>query len=306
MIEIVTALAPIFAIIVLGAVLRHSQLVAEPFWIPCERLNYFCLFPSLMYMQVATAELAGISLHSTAVVLLGAVALGGLFLTAWSAVRPHPGPVFSSVLQGALRPNTYVGVAAATALYGQAGLSVTALAIAITIPVLNVGSILVLALHGSHGARARANIARTVLTNPVILAVVAGAITNLGGLGIPKPIASTLGVLGAASLPLGLLAVGASLDVAAARIAGGPVLQSSLVKLALVPLATYGIGRMVGLNGVPLNTLVLFNALPCTPSAYIMARLLGGDHRVAAGIISFQTAFAVLTMPLVLALTTGQ
>jgi malonate transporter and related proteins len=49
-----------------------------------------------------------------------------------------------------------------------------------------------------------------------------------------------------------------------------------------------------------LGTVVLFNALPCTPSVYIMARLLGGDHRIAAGIISVQTVLAAFSMPLVL------
>lgn len=68
-------------------------------------------------------------------------------------------------------------------------------------------------------------------------------------------------------------------------------------------MATHGIRGRRGLSGVSLNTLVLFNALP---SACIVARLLGGDHRVAAGIISFQTLVAALTMPLFLALTTWQ
>lgn len=36
-----------------------------------------------------------------------------------------------------------------------------------------------------------------------------------------------------------------------------------------------------------------------------MARLLGGDHRVAAGIISVQTLVAGVTMPLALALSGG-
>ena len=56
--------------------------------------------------------------------------------------------MFSTVLQGALRPNTYVGVAAATAIYGKPGLTITAVAIALTIPLLNVGSILVLTRYG--------------------------------------------------------------------------------------------------------------------------------------------------------------
>lgn len=298
--EIATALAPIFILIIMGFVLRHRTMIVEEFWLPCERLNYFYLFPALMFSQIATASYGGLSLRLMAVTLLGAVLVGGAILYAWRLFRPQPGPVFSSVLQGALRPNTYVGVAAATALYGEAGLTVTAVAIAIMIPLLNVGSIVVLAIHGNDGPVNKGHLAKSILTNPVILSVVAGALVNGAGLPIPKTIGSILTVLGGASLPLGLLAVGAGLDVAAARVSHGPVMQSSIVKLALVPLATYAIGSVVGLRGVPLSAMVLFNALPCTPSAYIMARLLGGDHRVAAGIISIQTALAAITIPIML------
>ncbi|WP_338641649.1 hypothetical protein [Burkholderia pyrrocinia] len=56
----------------------------------------------------------------------------------------------------------------------------------------------------------------------------------------------------------------------------------------------------VNRSGQALTTIVLFNSLPCTPSAYIMAKLLGGDHRLSAGIITVQTALAAVTMPLVL------
>ncbi|RJF69489.1 AEC family transporter [Rhodopseudomonas palustris] len=300
MIEITVALAPIFAIIVLGFVLRHRRMIAEEFWLPCERLNYFYLFPALMFRQIATANFSSLSLQAVAVTLLGAVAIGGALLYGWRLFRPQSGPIFSSVLQGALRPNTYVGLAAATALYGDDGMMVTAVAIAIMIPVLNVGSIVVLALYGNEGPIDPRKLLKTIVTNPVIVSVLAGAATQLLGLKLPQALASTLTILGTASLPLGLLAVGAGLDMAAPRLSHGAVLQSTIVKLGLVPFATYIIGVALGLRGVSLNAIVLFNALPCTPSAYIMARLLGGDHRIAAGIISVQTALAAVTMPAVL------
>lgn len=301
MIEITVALVPIFAIIGLGFLLKNKSLIAEEFWLPCEKLNYFYLFPTLMFSQIATANFAGFSLNSIAITLLGAVATGGTLLYGWRFIRPQPGPIFSSILQGALRPNTYVGVAAATALYGHLGLMVTAVAIAITIPVLNVGSIIVLAFHGSDGPLDKLRLIKTIATNPVIVSVLVGIVVNFLGIEIPRPLASTLNILGTASLPLGLLAVGAGLDITAARTSHGPVLQSTVVKLVLVPLTTYIIGERLGLRGVPLSAIVLFNALPCTPSAYIMARLLGGEYRIAAGIISVQTALAAVTMPVVLA-----
>lgn len=300
MFDITTSLIPIFALIIIGFLLRRTGFIAEEFWLPCEKLNYFCLFPALMFRQIATASFSGVSVHLMALTLLGAATVGGLVLYGWRLIHPQSGPVFSSVLQGALRPNTYVGVAAATALYGEPGLAVTAIAIAIMIPLLNVGSIIVLAVHGRDGPIDGIHLTKTIFTNPVILAVVSGALLNASGLSVPKAGSTILAILGSASLPLGLLAVGAGLDMAAARVSHGPVMQSSVIKLALVPLATYIIGTVLGLRGIPLSTMVLFNALPCTPSTYIMARLLGGDHRVAAGIISIQTALAAITMPAVL------
>lgn len=301
MLAITVALTPIFAMIIMGFALRRQALIADEFWLPCERLNYFYLFPALMFTQIASADFGGLSLQLMAASLLGAVAIGGLLLYGLHFVRPQPGPVFSSVLQGALRPNTYVGVAAATALFGQPGLMVTAVAIAITIPLLNVGSICLLTIYGGDGPLDMRRLAKTIASNPVILSVIAGALTNWSGLHIPDAAAATLRILGSASLPLGLLSVGAGLDVAAARVSHEPVMQSTVVKLVLVPLTTYFIGTELGLHGITLSAVVLFNALPCTPSAYIMARLLGGDPRIAAGIISVQTALAAVTMPIVLA-----
>jgi len=300
MLMIATALTPIFALILLGFILRHRKLLSEEFWMPCEKLNYFYLFPALMFSQIARADFAGFSLSQIATALLGAVVVGGLLLFVSRGVWPQPGPIFSSVLQGGLRPNTYVGVAAATAIYGQPGLMITAVAIAITIPLLNVGSILVLTLYGNEGPISKRRFIMTVFTNPVILSVLAGALVNYFAVPIPLAFSNTFTALGSASLPLGLLAVGAGLDIGAAYTARGPVLQSSIVKLALVPIATYAIGSSMGLGGVMLGTVVLFNALPCTPSVYIMARLLGGDHRIAAGIISVQTVLAAFSMPVVL------
>lgn len=156
-------------------------------------------------------------------------------------------------------------------------------------------------IYGENGAVGKMQMTKTIVTNPVIGSVVLGIVANMIELPMPGFAQATLRVLGSASLPLGLLCVGAGIDFVAVRASYSMVWLSSVVKLAILPVATCVIGRMAGLSGVPLATIVLFNALPCTPSAYIMARLFGGDYRIAAGIISIQTAIAAVTMPIVLA-----
>ena len=46
--------------------------------------------------------------------------------------------------------------------------------------------------------------------------------------------------------------------------------------------------------------LVLFFALPTASAAYVLTQVLGGDSRLMATIISLQTVFAALTLPIVL------
>ncbi len=298
--EILTALVPVFALIVLGFVIRRRHLLEAEFWQPCEKLNYYCLFPALMFSQVTRASLTQLPIFPIAVAILGAVAIGGLVLFGWRRWSGQSGAVFSSVIQGALRPNTYVGVAAAVAMYGNEGLTLTSLSIAIAIPLLNVASIIILMHYGAGGTPTLRQTAGALLRNPVILSVLLGAAFNATGLTLPVVTSSLLTILGSASLPLGLLAVGASLDMGSTKFAKGAVFQASVVKLLFVPLLTLWIGLTLGISGPALTTIVLFNALPCTPSAYIMAKLLGGDHRLSASIISVQTVLATITMPLVL------
>ncbi|MDM8340884.1 AEC family transporter [Serratia marcescens] len=297
------SLIPVIFLIAMGFTLRHKNLIDRAFWLPCEKLNYFYLFPALMFIQVGKADLSQFPVRPIALSVLGAVLIGALSLYLWRIWLKQPGPVFSSVIQGALRPNTYIGVAAAAATFGHTGLTVTSISIAVAIPLLNVASIVILMHYGQGTRPGGKQIAKALGKNPVILSVLAGLAFNASGWSLGAALENILTILGGASLPLGLLAVGAGLDIQAARTAQGPVLQSSFIKLLLVPLLTLGIGITLGISGPVLATIVLFNALPCTPSAYIMARLLGGDHRLSAGIITIQTLLAAVTIPVILLLT---
>jgi len=66
------------------------------------------------------------------------------------------GPAFTSLFQGTVRFNNYVGLTIITALYAADGLSLAALANAVLVPVGNVLSVLALARFGRHdGVRPR-------------------------------------------------------------------------------------------------------------------------------------------------------
>jgi len=300
MIPIVGALLPIFALIALGYVFRRVQFPADGFWPPLERLIYFVLFPALLVDRLANAELGMFTFGPFVAALLGAVLLVGALSFLTKRLPGMSDATFGAVFMGAVRFNTYVGIGASGAVWGDAGLTVAAVVLAIWVPLVNFLSVWVLLRHGKTASAAPMPWTRLgvgVVTNPLIVACALGALLNLTGLGLPFAIDRLVAVLGAAALPLGLLAVGAGLELGGLRLSLGPLALASVLKIAVMPLVMLGATALFGVTGLPAAVLVLFAALPGSPAAYILARQMDGDGRLMAGIITLTTLASVLTLP---------
>ncbi len=302
MLAIIWVTLPIFTLIFLGAGLRRFGPFGEDFWRGAERLVYYVLFPPLLFTTLAGADFAALAAGELA---LAMIAGAGALMLALALLRPVlgvEGPAFTSLAQGALRQNTYIGFSAAVALFGTDGLAAAAIWVAAVTPVVNVYCIAVLARHGS-GARAGLGaVARAILKNPIILASAAGAAVNLAGLAPPPVVDEVLAILARGALPLGLLAVGAGLDFAAVRRGGRALPLAVALKLAVLPLFVFAALQIFDLRGLGATVALLIAGLPTAPSSYILARQLGGDARLLAGIITVQTALSMVTLPLILTL----
>jgi len=292
----------LFALIVAGYFLRLREFPSEAFWPGAERINYFVLFPALLFSSLATAPLDNPALPRLAGAVMLGLGLAWLGLLLVKRVRAWPAARFGAFAQGALRFNTYLGLAAVGSLFGKEGLALAALMLALMVPTVNVMS--VWALTAERGVSMR-SLLLPILKNPLILACLAGALINLSGLGLPGGSDRLLSLLAAASLPLGLLCVGAALKP---RELGGeiPALGwNSVLRLLAVPLLAFAVALAVDLPAMETTILVLFFALPTAPTAYVLTRQLGGDSRLMAGIITLQTLLAAASLPLVLTLLNG-
>jgi predicted permease len=141
-------------------------------------------------------------------------------------------------------------------------------------------------------------IARQLAMNPLVLACVAGMVLHATGIGLPPVAVPVFKALGQASLPLGLLCVGAALDFSTARSWLAPVGASSVAKFGLMPLLTVGACHVWGLHGAAALAALMFQSIPTASSSYIMAKTLGGNAPLMAGIVAAQTLLAGLMMPL--------
>ena len=297
---ILAALVPIALLIGLGAGLRRCGFLAPAFWPQAERLAYYVLLPSLLVHGLATARLDGVPVLELAAVLVLSTACVALVLVAARPLFRIDGAAFTSVFQGGIRFNNYVGVSAAAGLYGAQGVALAAVANAAIVPTVNVLCVLIFARYGTAGQARPGLILRQIALNPLVLGSVGGIVLQAAHVPLPPGIEPALKALGSASLPLGLLCVGAALDFGTARRWVRPVAAASLCKFGLMPAATVLACLALGLSGPAAVTALLFQALPTASSAYIMARQLGGDAPLMAGITATQTVLAAAVLPLVM------
>jgi malonate transporter and related proteins len=302
---VVTALVPVVLLIGLGAVLRHTLLTDGGFWSEAERLSYHVLLPALFFHGLATADVARLPVGDLAAVLVcSTVIVSVLVVLLWLLLRRTAGgDAFTSVFQGSVRFNNYIGVTVAAGMYGGEGVAYAAVCNAVIVPMVNVLCVLVFARFGSVRLGPTATL-RQIVTNPLILGCAGGIAVHALGLGLPAGIGPVLGSLGSASMPLGLLCVGAALRFSALRSWAGQISIASAMKFVAMPAVTFLLAQAFGLGSRALVVAMLFQALPTASSAYMLARRLGGDAPLMAGITAVQTLVGMLAMPLVLLLAT--
>lgn len=291
----VLLLLPDFTLILLGFALRRAMHLGDHFWAGLEKLVYFVLFPALLFFSIARTRIdfaaAAPFVASGVAALGGGMLLGLLGRPLFSARRT----AFASQFQCAFRFNSYIGLAVAGQLHGEAGIAAMGILIGALVPLANLASVWMLARHG------RLGVARELARNPLILATLAGLLFNLSGLVLPEVAGRILGRLSEASIALGLLAVGAALKLRGEPGAHLPSAYLLGVKLLALPAIAWLVARRLGLGGAYFDVVVMFGALPTASSAYILAMRMGGDGAGVAWLISATTLGAMLTMPLWLA-----
>jgi predicted permease len=289
--SIASILLPDFSLILLGVILMRITRWGSEFWAGLEKMVYYVLFPALLFYSTSRTPLdfsvTGKLIQAALLLVLGGIAMG------WLA-RPlfKVGPMsFESALQTAFRFNSYMALAIAYRLGGDAGTSMMALIIGFAVPLCNMAAVHAL-VHKSGG------LAKELAKNPLLLATASGVLFNLSGLPMPEVAGVLLSRMGNASIALGLILVGAGLRLSGLSEGKAMSAYFIAVKLLAMPALALLLGRLFGLPWLQLQILVMFGALPTASSAYVLAARLGGNAPLVAFIISAGTLVSIATLPL--------
>ncbi|MCV6638533.1 AEC family transporter [Candidatus Albibeggiatoa sp. nov. NOAA] len=298
--DLTLILAPIFLIIIFGYILKHLQFLEPQVWNGFEKLVYFVSFPALLIHNLSTAQINHDVFFEIALTLIATILFMTLVLVLASSLWRSDLKAFTSVFQGGLRFNSYIGLAIVAIWLPDTGVALAAIAMMSMIPLLNVLCVLILKVYATHTPVCWRDVSTDLVKNPLIIGCVIGISLNILQIQLPQELQQSFKLVGQATLPLGLLAVGAALELHHFWRSFLNIIVSSGIKLVIFPLIVLGIHAVVQFECHVYQIVLLFSALPTATSSYILAKQLGGDAELMANIISAQVVLSLFSLPWIL------
>ena len=293
------ATLPVFALMVLGWVLKRARFLNDEFIRVANRLVFNVALPCMLFLDIAGMDpsqlldgrFVAYGFVVTLLSILGIWALTRLFLKDRTQV--------GAFVQGAYRSSAAIlGAALITNIYGDAGYA--PLMILASVPLYNVFAVLILVLEAGGGAKLDgARVKRAALNvckNPIILGILAGMPFALLGIPIPAMASKCASMLGSLATPLALLAIGAGFVWGDALQKAGPTVAASAIKLVVLPALFLPVAVRLGFRNEQLMAILIMLGSPSTPSGYIMAKQMGNDGVLANGIVVLTTLLAAVTI----------
>lgn len=294
---------PVFVLIAIGYGLRKSDFLPDATWRPIEKLSIHILYPGFLIPAIWSADISGGGAGAAgAASVTSVIIIASLTLLAKPLIKLD-GPAFTSVFQGVIRWNSFVFLPVIQSVYGPDGLALAAVVIAAMIPVTNILCVIVLVRWGAdQRAMSPLSLAKAIFSNPILLACLIGLALNFAGVPRLGGVSDTLELLGAAALPLGLIVAGAGLsfaEVARRKVTIGAV---SFIKLIVTPPLMWGLCVLYGGDETAQGIALLCGAAPGAAASYMLARQMGGDAPLMAGIVALTTVGSALSIPVLLTL----
>ncbi len=302
---VLNTIFPLFALLVLGSLLKRTGLTNDAFLATCDRLVYYIFFPAMLFWKLGSAS-AGEE-FSPGLCAAGAAGVGMIFLFCLWALRFFRIDSFKagSFVQAGVRFNTYIGMAIVLNTLGEEGARHFGILAGIVIPIINVMVVSVLIWHSSQDlspGKKRRYFVKALVSNPLILACVLGLLYSRTGLGFPVFMVNTFSLITAVTLPLALISIGGTLSVKGLAAHARLSLFAAFIKLVLLPVTGFFWLKLFHVTGIPFKTGMIFFCLPTSTALYVLSAQLNSDTDLASAAIMASTLLSFVSLSLALIL----
>lgn len=293
-----SATVPVFAVMVLGHLLRRAGLLTHEFCRVSNRLVFTAALPAMLFRQIAVLRPDQIA---DGRFLLFTAAASVLYpLLVWLPARrllPDKGEV-GAFTQGAFRGNTaLLGAVLMESICGS--LTYAPLIVLAGVPISNAFSVIILSLEAGGDRPDRAALRRAlagVIKNPLIIGILLGLPFAFFRIPIPAAADKGLALLANMASPLALLVIGAEFRADAAVKKLRSTVSAGLIKLILLPALAIPAAAALGFRGEAMVAVLVFSGTPTAVASYIMAENMHNDGVLANGIVAFTTLLSAVTV----------
>jgi malonate transporter and related proteins len=265
--------ALIGGIVLVGWLLQRYGHLAQQAEAVLGRVGYLALAPCLLFGGVAAADLG---LLFSEPLLVSTTAAASCFAIYAVAFRRLDRPVrVLGAMAGGYTNAGNVGIPVATYVLGDPALVVPIIVLQLLILMPLALILLEMSLTGEVAWRPTLT---APLRNPMVIAVLLGLMVNLVGVRLPAVLDDLIATIGAAAVPVVLIAFGMSLSGRPVLGAGPdrlPAIASVALKIAVMPAIAVLLATALGLPHDQTYAVTVLAALPAAQNVFLLAQRSG-------------------------------
>lgn len=293
------ATIPIFLVMVLGYLLKNIKFVDDSFVKTLNAFNFKVTLPALLFRDIAGSDFIEVWDGKYVLFCFLATLFCILFTYIITAKVSHKKELLGEFVQASYRSSAAIlGIAFIQNIYGKS--TMAPLMIIGTVPLYNVAAVTILSLTapGSLGVSSDAikKSIRGVVTNPIILGIVAGLVSALLRIEYPVIISKTINNIAVLASPLALLGLGMGFNGRKALAKIKPTLVCSFMKLVLWPALFLGPATLFGFQGEKMVAILVMLGSPTTASCYIMAKNMKHEGVLTSSVVVATTFLSSITL----------
>ena len=287
------ATIPIFLMMLLGMLFRKLGWMDEVFAAKMNKFVFLVPLPVLLFEQLATVDFSEVwdikFILFCFVVTAISITISTLISLLWKD-RSIKGEFIQATYRSSA---ALLGIAFIQNIYGTAGMA--PLMIIGSVPLYNIMAVVVLSFFKpGNNSFDKALVKKTlkgIVTNPIIIGIVAGFVWSALKLPMPSILHKTVSSIGATATPMG-----ATFEMKKATSKIKPTLVAVFMKLIGFCAIFLPVAAMLGFRNEQLIAILVMLGSATTVSCFVMARNMGHEGTLSSGVIMMTTLLSAFTL----------
>lgn len=292
------ATIPIFLMMLLGMLFRKLGWMDEVFAAKMNKFVFLVPLPVLLFEQLATVDFSEVwdikFILFCFVVTAISITISTVISLLWKD-RSIKGEFIQATYRSSA---ALLGIAFIQNIYGTVGMA--PLMIIGSVPLYNVMAVVVLSFFKpGNNSFDKALVKKTlkgIVTNPIIIGIVAGFVWSALKLSMPLILHKTVSSIGATATPMGLMSMGATFEMKKATSKMKPTLVAVFMKLIGFCAIFLPVAAMLGFRNEQLIAILVMLGSATTVSSFVMARSMGHEGTLSSGVIMMTTLLSAFTL----------